>query len=134
MSTFAGDFMQTALVKIPVDSLEKRLIAEQYLGHLYQKFVDEVDTKKVFRKLAKSEPGLLQVFRNALMRFNNPKKWRDFLIATKERKGLDNLKSLIEMLDAFKQSDSQPFPENHPLEKLNKSVRQSLLDKLNQAT
>jgi hypothetical protein len=133
MSALAGDFLQIALVKIPADSLGKRLVVEQYIERLYQAFADEEGAQKVFRKLAKSEPGLLQEFRSVLMRFENPKKWRDYLIATRERKGLDNLKPLIEMLDAFKQENSPKLPDDHPLEKLNKSVRQSLLDRLEQS-
>ena len=130
MSIPAGDFLQTALVKIPAVSIEKRLVAELYIKQLYQTFVDEKGLQNIFHILAKSETSFLQEFRNVLMRFESPKKWRDFLVATKKRKGLDNLNPLIERLDIFKQNDSQSFPEDHPLEKLNNSVRQSLLDKL----
>jgi hypothetical protein len=124
MNTHVGDFLWMEIGKVTADQLEKQLIAEQYIQELYEELANDDKAYNLLRRLKQGEGGLLRDLENVLLRFDAPKKWRDFLKATLKRKGEDkvgNLRGLIKWVEPLLPSHDPPA-EDHPVMQATKEV------------
>lgn len=136
MSLRAGDFMKARVRDIAFDSLDDRLLVEHYIEHVYSNLVENNEVFDKVRPLARGERGALHDFENVLLRFNEPKKWRDFAQATIKRKG----GKIGEALEAFVKGDHRLLPlsdgllpDAHPVRRAMSEARDIVLYSLEES-
>lgn len=131
MSLHVGDFIKMKVGEIALSSLEERLIVEEYIGQLYLGLAESEEGSQLLRKV---ERNLLHDLENVLLRFDTPKKWRDYVKATFERKredkGGSHFGKLIKGNSLLLPINENSLPDGHPVKKAMQEARNSVLERI----
>jgi hypothetical protein len=137
MSTRDDNFIRVEIrmraVDIAADSLEKQLIVAQFLSQLDKELYNRDEARNLLRALKGRSEGLLHDFKNVLLRFADPKKWRDFVRATCERKEGSEVGKIFHKLLADNADfclDDPTSLDAHPVKEAMRNASNDALGKL----
>lgn len=122
-----GDFLSAQAATISANTLEKRIVLEQYVRLLYEELTANADAQKHLNSI---DRGLLYDLKNVLLRYDQPTKWRDFAKATRQRKENNdtlarNLKAWVSWFESLTGEGNQ-YPLKKALEKTRSRIEAKL--------